>query len=462
MTATMSPPTQLMQRLSARVPQLSARSGWSAEQLRAHQQHQLHSLLAHATANSAYYRDVLGPHAADRPLSELPVLSKATMMERFDDLVTEPRLRRRDLESHLAGPDAAQPYLGQFRVLTTSGTTGLRGIVVLSEDEALDWIAVGLRGGGAMGINPQMRIASIGAPGSLHVTRQLYGALESAGPRAPALSVLTPLPDLIAALNELQPDALIGYASVAGMLADEQLAGRLHIQPTTGFYGAERLTPSIRDRIRTAWGFEPFSAYAATEAPTIALGTLDTGLEIAEDVLLVEVVDENNAPVPPGVPGHKVLITNLINRTQPLIRYELSDAVTLAADASPTGRPYRRIASIDGRSNDTLVLPGRDGGDVTIHPTGIATGFLRDPAVQQYQVIYDDTGLHARVVLFSTVSKSTAAHTLEQLRRALTDAIAGLGAIVPPIDVVRVAAMERTSGIGAKYKFIESRVSSNA
>jgi hypothetical protein len=108
------------------------------------------------------------------------------------------------------------------------------------------------------------------------------------------------------------------------------------------------------------------------------------------------------------------------------------------------------------------VLPGRDGGDVTIHPTGIATGFLRDPAVQQYQVIYDDTGLHARVVLFSTVSESTAAHTLEQLRRALTDAIAGLGAIVPPIVVERVAAMERTSGIGAKYKFIESRVSSNA
>ena len=108
------------------------------------------------------------------------------------------------------------------------------------------------------------------------------------------------------------------------------------------------------------------------------------------------------------------------------------------------------------------MLPGRDGGDVTIHPTGIATGFLRDPAVQQYQVIYDDTGLHARVVLFSTVSESTAAHTLEQLRRALTDTIAGLGAIVPPMDVERVAGMERTSGIGAKYKFIESRVSSNA
>jgi phenylacetate-CoA ligase len=443
----------MMQQLLKRAGKLSASQEWSIEQLRAHQQRQLSGLLVHATANSPYYRDVLGPNAADRPLAELPVLSKTTMMDHFDELITDPRLRRADLEAHLAGPAGAELYLGEYRVLTTSGTTGLRAVVVLNQDEALDWVAVGLRGGAAMGIGPQQRIAGIGAPGPLHVTRQLYSVLQPPGSGAPALSVLTPLPEMIAALEAYQPDVLIGYASVAGMLADEQLAGRLHISPRAGFYGAERLTPGIRDRIRAAWGFEPYSVYASAEAPTIAQGTIDAGLEIAEDVLLVEVVDENNRPVPAGVPGFKVLITSLIHRTQPLIRYELSDAVTLAEGINPFGRPYRRIASVDGRSNDMLFLPGRSGGEVRMHPTGISSTFLHVPAVRQYQVVHDEAGLHARVVL----SGHTTDDICEQLRRRLADAIARVGAIVPPIEVQRVDAIERQGGIGAKYKLVESQ-----
>src|SRR3712207_8825470 len=49
-------------------------------------------------------------------------------------------------------------------------------------------------------------------------------------------------------------------------------------------------------------------------------------LEIDEDLVMVEVVDKDNEPVPPGTPGAKVLITNLVNFAQPLIRYEISDA----------------------------------------------------------------------------------------------------------------------------------------
>ncbi len=458
-TATVGPTAALMERLGVRARELTSRLGWSAEQLRAHQERQLRSLVAHAVANSAYYRDTLGRDAAERPLSELPVLSKASMMEHFDDIVCDPRLRRTGLEAHLASPQAALPYLDEYRVLTTSGTTGLRGIFAMRRDEAMEWIAVGLRGGAAIGVGPQMRIASIGAPGSLHVTRQLYGVMEQSGSGgAPALSVLTPLAKMIEALEAYQPEVLIGYPSVAGMLANEQLAGRLHISPRAGFYGAERLTPGMRDRIRAAWGFEPWSAYAATEAPTIAMGTLDTGLEMAEDAVLIEVVDESNRPVPAGVPGFKVLITNLINRAQPLIRYELSDAITIAAGNNPSGRPYRRIASIDGRSRDVLSLPTPLGATVPLHPSGISAVFLPVPEVQQYQVIHDDDGLHARVVLRGDISGERAEQTLRRLWKGLAETIAALGAIVPPIEVTRVAAVERAGGIGAKVKLVESRV----
>jgi hypothetical protein len=69
-------------------------------------------------------RDLLGPDAAsgDVPLSELPTLSKATLMDSFDRAVTDPRLRRAELEAHLAGPAPDRPYLGRYRLFSTAGT----------------------------------------------------------------------------------------------------------------------------------------------------------------------------------------------------------------------------------------------------------------------------------------------------------------------------------------------------
>ena len=66
-------------------------------------------------------------------------------MDHFDELVSDPRLRRADLEAHMAGPDPARSFLGEYRVLTTSGTTGLRGVFALTEDEAAVWIAASMR-----------------------------------------------------------------------------------------------------------------------------------------------------------------------------------------------------------------------------------------------------------------------------------------------------------------------------
>ncbi len=64
-------------------------------------------------------------------------------------------------------------------------------------------------------------------------------------------------------------------------------------------------------------------------------------------------VDGDNRPVPPGVPGSKVLLTNLVNPAEPLVRYELADSVVLADGPDPSGRPDDRIERIDGRAATT-------------------------------------------------------------------------------------------------------------
>jgi len=456
-SATAAPPGPLGA-VAGLLGELLAHDAWPREQLLAHQRTRLRVLLEHAVTSSPYYRRTLGPNAPEAPLDELPTLPKATLMERFDEIVCDSRLRLDDLKAHMeTGAEAVRPFLGEYRVASTSGSTGLRAVVVHTRREFAVWTAASLRAFSRAGAAPGARLLAIGAPSPLAITRQLFADLQAARPDVPRLSVATPLPELVEALNAYRPEGLVGYPTVAGELAAEQLTGRLRIQPRFGVYGAEPLTADVRRRIRDAWGFEPASVYAATEALVLGSSTQrDRCLEMSEDVLVIAVVDELGRPVTAGVPGAKVLVTNLVDYAQPLIRYEISDVVTLADGPNPSGRPYRRIASIEGRRMDTLYLPGRGGGEVAMHPSGLGAAFAGLPDVRQYQVLHDRHGLHVRVILAGDASTATP----ERLRQALAEAIDAAGAVPPPVEVTQVDALEREPGPAAKFKLVRSTVPS--
>ena len=118
------------------------------------------------------------------------------------------------------------------------------------------------------------------------------------------------------------------------------------------------MTQDVRDLAQETWGAAVLNAYGATEANLIGIECQwTTGLHVLEDLLVLEVVDENDQPVPPGVAGHKLLVTTLFNRTLPFIRYELSDLVTVASGHCRCGRTHLRLASVQGRREDVLSLP---------------------------------------------------------------------------------------------------------
>ena len=250
-------------------------------------------------------------------------------------------LRLADLEQHLAGPEAGTLFAGRYRVFASSGSSGLRGVFVHSEREFAHWVDAHIPVLARAGIGPLTRIAPIGAPSAYHLTGQLFAALSGGRPAPPRVSVLTPMPELVSALEAFQPEALIGYATIMGDLACEQLEGRLRISPTAVATGAELLTTEAEERIVEAWGVRPAQVYATTEAPIVAASSReDRRLHVPTELVWIEVVDEDNRPVPPGTPGHKVLVMNLVNRHQPLIRYELTDSVT--ARRSGHDRVHRR------------------------------------------------------------------------------------------------------------------------
>ena len=430
--------------------ELLGRDRWSRERLLELQQLRLRELLRDAVRRSPYYREVLGHDAHRRPLADLPTLPKPLLMEHFDDIVTDPRLRRADLESFLDAADAGFLYRDEYRIFSTSGTTGAPGLFVYSQAEFAHWAAVFLRSLARLGVTAETRLAGIGAPGALHLSRQIIAVLPGAQTGAPRLSVTTPLDEMVAALNAYEPEALAGYPSVLSLLAEEQLQGRLRIDPRLVLSTSELLTENAASRIEAAWTM-PVEGYFSTEVGVIASASLDrVGMHVCEEAI-VEVVDESGEPVPPGELGAKVLLTNLVNRAQPLIRYELSDAVALERGPDPSGRPYDRVARVDGRSDDVLVLPTDAGGAVAVHPFRLREPFVRLLDVLQYQIVRRPDALVVRIV----VREPTPPALPGRVRAAVEHAVAEAGANVP-VRVDVVPAIEREPGHAAKVKLVVS------
>jgi phenylacetate-coenzyme A ligase PaaK-like adenylate-forming protein len=178
------------------------------------------------------------------------------------------------------------------------------------------------------------------------------------------------------------------------------------------------------------------------------------GRHVFEDLVIVENVDADDRPVPDGQPGARLLVTNLWNRTQPVIRYELSDIVALESAACRCGRTFRRIVSLEGRSDDILVLDARGGGTVPVHPLTVRSPFAADEDVRQYQIIYDGRRLTIRLV---PQDDADPAELATRIRSALAAKLAEAGAEPPPIAIELVPAVERGGGPSGKFKLIEVR-----
>jgi phenylacetate-CoA ligase len=254
--------------LQARGAELIARDRWPRPRLLELQRRRLHDLVSHAVTASPYYRELLDAEAAGREvrLEQLPTLPKATLIDQFDPIVTDRGLRLAQLERHAESAAASDLFLGRYRVFSTSGTSGLRALIVYDEQEFRSWVAVALRVFARNGITPQTRLVAIGAPSPLHIRRQLFAAFRSGRPGTPRLSVLTPLDEIVRALNAYEPEALLGYASIAALLAQEQLEGRLRIRPRIVGVSSEVLTGEARRWIHDAWGVQATEIYASTEA----------------------------------------------------------------------------------------------------------------------------------------------------------------------------------------------------
>jgi phenylacetate-coenzyme A ligase PaaK-like adenylate-forming protein len=415
------------------------RTTW-AERARSRQE-RLDALVRHARERSPFYREHLPPPSGHVDLASLPTVDKTTLMARFDDVVCDSRLRRDDLLRYLAA-EPRGPYLDTYRVVTTSGSSGSPGLFVYDDGAWAVYVAQFLRVLGFTGRppwdEPGARVGVVAGVNPRHAGSQVAMTCAGLGiVRLRPLPVTLPMAQIVAGLNEYQPEVLHAYASYAALLADEQLAGRLRIAPHTVTSSSELLTPDMAARVEAAFGVAPYDIYATTEGLWAGQCAEHAGLHVFEEHAVLENVDADGRPVPDGEPGARVLLTNLFNGVQPLIRYEIPDVVTIEPEPCPCGRTLRRIRAVDGRSDDILRLDG-----VEVHPLQFAA-LAADPDVREFQVRQTGDRLRLRVVPADGVAVADIAGRLGEHVRA---ALRGLGVPRPQVTVEPCAELPRSPG----------------
>ncbi len=436
--------------LAGRLGAHIGRLDWDAGRLKRFQRDELRSLLVHAVERSPFHAQRLlgidpGRFELEQ-LPELPVMSKEQMMSSFDELLCDRRLTKARVEGHLAALGMEPSLLDdEYVCLASGGSSGLRGVFVQTLEQYLEFVACvirrGMAGAFAAGGPPPggLAIGIVAAAAPVHSSG--FGAAVAAGYPVrliPAPATL-PVAEVVRRLNEAQPPALLAHTSKLVTLAAERRAGRLRIAPMAITAIGETVTAEDRGTIEASFGIPLITQFTSTEG---LVGQSDPGGEVvsfAGDACIIEFVDANNQPVSAGVPSAKALVTNLHNRTQPLIRYELTDRFIRHPSDPRTGLVR---ATVEGRADDVFHY-----GEVAVDPLVIRTVMVRTPAALEYQVRQTADGIDIAIIAEGELN-------LTALRVALAQSLNAAGLLDPQVRVREVTDITRHPETGKARRFI--------
>jgi phenylacetate-CoA ligase len=432
------------------MPGYLRRIDWPADRIQDERLRALRTLLATAAEKSPWHRkrlagiDVAG--LSDTDVESLPVMTKADLMDNFDDVVTDRRVTRELCERHLRQAAGDSYLLGEYHVVTSGGSSGRRGVFVYGWDAwAICWASMIRFPHRDWASDPALaglgRVAAVVAASKpTHVSAAFRQTFSTSRTPEHIIPVSLPVERIVAALNQLQPTELIGFSSVLPRLAREAQAGRLRIAPRRVMAISEPLLPETRWAIQQAWDVPVGNRYGMSEG--LFAGFCGHASHLPDDLCLLEPVDSAGRPVPDGVQSERVYVTNLYNHALPLIRYEVTDEVTVLGGICPCGSAFRRIADPLGRLDDTFAYPGA----VSVHPHLFRSSLGQHQQIIEYQVQQTRRGAEIRVVADAPVDTAGLGTMIEEV-------LAAAGLEQPEITITEIAALDRQAS-GKLKRFI--------
>ncbi|MGV7115031.1 F390 synthetase-related protein [Paenibacillus kyungheensis] len=384
----------------------------------------------------------------DHQWRDFPLIDKSIMMEHFDQLNT---LGITKEEAMQIADQAEQtrdfePTIQGVTIGLSSGTSGNRGLFLVSPQEQAQWTGTVLAKLLPGGIRQQQKIAFF-----LRANSNLYESVQKGKLQFRYFDLLVPLSEHIQQLESYRPSLLIAPASMLRLLAEQKTAGLLTIQPQKIISVAEVLDPLDREYIESVFAQNVHQVYQCTEgflAATCAYGHL----HLNEDIVHIqkEILDEQSRRFVP-------IVTDFSRRSQPIIRYRLNDILTESVEPCPCGSPMLRIERIEGRYDDIIYVAHQTTEElVPLFPDLITRAIIgASPAIEHYRVIqYDSHQLEISYRL--TGNKDYVAHD-EAVEAKIIDRIQHicdtLQAVTP---VITFTAYEFTPGI-VKLRRVERK-----
>ncbi|MCH5233298.1 MAG: phenylacetate--CoA ligase family protein [Muribaculaceae bacterium] len=357
------------------------------------QMQRLRELVEYARQNSPYFKSLYKDLPQNYSLSDLPPTKKGILLDNYNDWVTDREINKENVLDYLdRDPADSSLLLGKYTALKTSGSTGHP--LPMVRDSYHNMIHGALMGLRLMkGVDFKIFDPATSKKATiLHTSpnassysgflREVNANKEFAHNYL-AISVLESIDQAVYKLNGFQPDILTGYASSLLMLALEKEKGNLDINPKLIGNSAELLTDEAFKRISKAFGCPVVNNYCMTEGGEVAMANGSPELFINEDWVIVEPVDKDMNPITnPDEYSDGVLITDLSNFVQPIIRYYVNDRVKLYPPKDEISLP---VLKIDGRVADTFTLCGKQ-----FSMVNIITKAEVWPGLLKYQIVQTD------------------------------------------------------------------------
>jgi phenylacetate-CoA ligase len=341
-------------------------------------------------------------------------VDKHLMMEHFDTFNTRGIQRDRAMEVALEAERSRnfQPVIDSITVGLSSGTSGHRGLFLADSWEQAGWAGT-ILARTLHHLQPRrLRVAFF-----LRSNSNLYEQIGGLLIQFHYFDLMLPLNEAVSALNDFQPDIIVGPPSLLGFLCDEFTGGRLRIRPERLIPVAEVLEPHDRERIESVFHAPVHQIYQCTEG-LLAVSCAQGLLHIQEDIAVIQC-----EPLP-GSNGERVtpIVTDMWRRTQPIIRYRLNDVLQIEQQPCSCGSPFRVIRAIEGRCDDICYfesLTGVDRGNGSTRPffpdTIRRMILLASPDIVDYQVVQEQVGhLNIYLSVSPTASFDAVVHAIQE------------------------------------------------
>jgi len=354
-------------------------------------------------------------------VARLPFTPKEDVRKDPQDFLAK-NVAKRDLHRYYSSGSTGTPIQSIY------STDAHRQFFAAREVRSFGWAGSSMKAPRSM-IGGRMIVPSAQSRGPVYrynwAERQVYFTAYHLSPRN--------VPSYVEGLNRYQPRLLTGYAYSHYLLARLMLNQglKLDYQPQAIVLSSEKVTPEMKVVIRQAFGARAYEEYGSVEQCALATECEYGSLHVNSDFGIVEILDDNDKPVPPGVDG-RMVCTGLINDAQPLIRYDIGDMGAWSEKPCACGRNQLPVLKdLVGRIEDAVIGP--DGTEmVRFH--GIFVGM---PHVLEGQIIQQRIDLlRVRVV----VTKEFGAEDEKIIRHRITkERLHGMN-----VEIERVAELERT------------------